>query len=235
MKKNEIFRFKKFEVSHKINAQKVSTDSVLLASWADLRNSKVILDIGTGCGVLALMIAQRSENATIFGIEIESSFADEADQNFKDSPFSDRLNLFNEDIRTFSRMKFDHIICNPPYFSNSLKSEYESRNLARHDLNLSFEELSESVFRLLNHGGRFSVVIPDLKKDQLINIFKIKGFNLLRECDVKHHLTSPTSIILLEFGFQDSETIERTELILKNESGHSEEYKDLMKDFLIVF
>jgi tRNA1Val (adenine37-N6)-methyltransferase len=235
MKKNEIFKFKKFEVSHKINAQKVSTDSVLLASWADLRNSKVILDIGTGCGVIALMLAQRSENATIFGIEIESSFADEANQNFKNSPFSDRLNLFNEDIRTFSRMNFDHIICNPPYFSNSLKSEYESRNLARHDLNLSFDELSESVFRLLNHGGRFSLVIPVLKKEQVVGIFEKKGFHLLRECHVKHHLFSPASIILLEFGFQFLERIESTELILKNESGHSEEYKKMMKEFLLIF
>ncbi len=235
MKKNEIFRFKKFDVSHRVNAQKVCTDSVLLGAWADYAKAKNILDIGTGCGVMALMAAQRNPEAIIFGIEIETPFAEEADQNFKSSSFSDRLNLLNEDIRAFSEMKFDHIICNPPYFSNSLKSDDASRNLARHDSNLSLEELAESVFRLLEKEGRFSLVIPLSKQESTLDTFERKDFFLLRECQIKHHMDSPVSIVLMEFGFHLKDPLLKSELVLKDGLGHSEEYKELLTDFLLIF
>lgn len=235
MKKNEIFKFKQFDVAHQINAQKVSTDSVLLGAWADLEKSENILDIGTGCGVLSLMAAQRNLNAEIIAIEIENSFAEEAEVNFKNSRFSSRINLINEDVRDYSSTKFDHIICNPPYFSDSLKSDIISRNKARHDLNLSFDSLAESSSKLLNDNGRISLVIPFEKKDEVVKSFSTFELYLSRSYMVKHTLRSKYSLCLLEFQNERIEFIESSELIIKSDNEFSFEYKNLLSEFLLIF
>ena len=235
MKKNETFKFKKFEVNHKINAQKVSTDSVLLGAWSNLEESRNILDIGTGCGVLALMAAQRTLQAQITAIEIDCSFAEEARFNFTNSLFSNRINLLNEDVRQFSTEKFDHIICNPPYFANSLKSEINSRNQARHDLNLSLENLAETGSRLMSFNGKISMVIPLQRMETLIKFFNLFELYLTRRCDVKHTNNSLQSLCLLEFQNVKTEIVENAELIIKNGDEYTNEYKNLLRDFLLIF
>lgn len=235
MKKNEIFRFKQFDVAHQINAQKVSTDSVLLGAWADLENVTAILDIGTGCGVLSLMAAQRNLNAEIIAIEIENSFAEEAKVNFRNSRFSSRINLINEDVRNYSSRTFNHIICNPPYFSDSLKSDIISRNKARHDLNLSFESLAESSSKLLDKAGKISLVIPFEKMDEVVKSFSSFELYLSRSCKVKHTLNSKYSLALLEFHNERNEIKDSSELIIKNENEFTDKYKKLLSEFLLIF
>lgn len=235
MKKNDVFRFKQFDVLHQINAQKVSTDSVLLGAWADLEKSNLILDIGTGCGVMALMAAQRNLQAEIIAVEIERSFAQEALTNFTNSPFSRRLHLFNEDVRNFNKMKFDHIICNPPYFSDSLKSEIDSRNKARHDLNLNFESLAETCSNLLMVEGKISLVIPISRKVELVKSFYSFEMYLARCCEIKHTIESNVSLALLEFQNKKLESVSSSELIIKNGNEFTHLYKQLLGNFLLAF
>lgn len=235
MKKNEVFRFKQFDVFHEINAQKVSTDSVLLGAWADLENSNRILDIGTGCGVLALMAAQRNLQTEIIAIEIENSFAEEAAINFINSPFSKRIILVNEDVRNYSGEKFNNIICNPPYFSNSLKSDQNSRNQARHDLNLSFESLAETVSKLLHKDGKVSLVISEARKPEIVKSFFTFELYVTRCCDIKHTLDSSVSLVLLEFQTEKKELFSSIELIIKKGNEFTDDYKKLLSEFLVIF
>jgi tRNA1Val (adenine37-N6)-methyltransferase len=235
MKKNETFKFKKFEVKHQINAQKVSTDSVLLGAWSNLEESRNILDIGTGCGILALMAAQRTLDAQITAIEIDRSFAEEARINFTNSLFSNRINLLNEDVRIYNKMKFDHIVCNPPYFSASLKSESESRNKARHDLTLNFESLAETCSNLLVMGGKISLVIPNSRKVEVIKSFSGFEFYVARFCEIKHTIKSEVSLVLLEFETTKNELVFSSELIIKNGNEFNEGYKQLLSNFLLAF
>ncbi len=235
MKKNDVFRFKQFDVLHQINAQKVSTDSVLLGAWTDIEKSNTILDIGTGCGVLALMVAQRNLEAEIIAIEIEPSFAQEALANFTNSRFAKRIHLLNEDVRNFNKKKFDHIICNPPYFSDSLKSDIDSRNKVRHDLNLSFESLAETCSKLMTMDGKISLVIPIARKPDLVKSFSTFELYLARCCDIKHTIDSPVSLVLLEFQTKKNELVSSSELIIKNGNEFNNSYKQLLSDFLLVF
>jgi len=235
MKKNEVFKFKQFDIIHRVNAQKVSTDSVLLGAWADLIESKRILDIGTGCGVLALMSAQRNLNAEIIAIEIEKLFAEEARINFDHSQFSSRINLINLDVKNFSAGKFDHIICNPPYFSNSLKSNIHLRNNARHDLNLSFDSLAETVSKILDINGKISLVVPFIKQKDVIKSFATFELFPTRICKVSHNEESPSSLSLIEFQNSNRSLISESELVIKDGIEYNEKYRLLLRDFLTIF
>ena len=143
MAREKVFRFKQFGVRHEKSAMKVGTDGVLLGAWTNAENAKKVLDIGTGTGLIALMIAQRSK-ALITGIEIDEDAAEEAYENFVSSPWGDRLRVENSDFAVFSNIcneKYDVIVSNPPYFVDSLECPDEKRGKARHTSSLSFENL----------------------------------------------------------------------------------------------
>lgn len=233
--KNPVFQFKKFEVRHEINGQKVSTDSVLLGAWADFKNSKYIVDIGTGSGVLALMAAQRTnEDTRIYAIEKEKSFFDEAVSNFKNSPFVSKINCFHSNILDWNEVKADHVICNPPYFSQSLLSPDLNRTAARHTDDLSVDDLVKVVNRILVSDGKFSFVSPKNYYEKIKLKLLQERFFETRNCFVRHTEFAEVSIVLAEFSLEES-ALESTELILKANEVYTDSYRNTVKDFLTIF
>ena len=168
--REKVFRFKQFSVLNDKSAMKVGTDGVLLGAWTDVTGAKKVLDIGTGTGLIALMIAQRS-NAEITGVEIDHDAACEAEHNFAVSSWQNRLNVveknFIEYVET-CKEKYDIIVSNPPYFVNSLECSDEKRLQARHTGTLSYEQLIKGAASLLAENGSICLITP-IEVEDLLN------------------------------------------------------------------
>ena len=154
---NPFFRFKQFEIWHDRCAMKVGTDGVLLGAWTDVSHSQNVLDIGTGSGLIALMIAQRCR-AKVTGVEIDAEAAKQACENVALSPWKGRVSIRQADITAFEGGKYDTILSNPPYFREQVYCSDSQRNAARHTGALTFEDLLDAVIRLLTDDGCFSVI-----------------------------------------------------------------------------
>lgn len=231
------FQFKKFAVEQSLTAMKVGTDGVLLGAWSRVEGDRV-LDIGSGCGLIALMIAQRNSNATVDGVEINSESAAEAKENFERSPWSDRLNVYNVDIQSYrSDSKYNHIVTNPPFFLDSLGSPDRDRNIARHSVELSFEDLISAVDRLLSGDGRLSIILPPMEMEHFERIAKDR-LKATRRCLVYGREGGALKRILMEFA-RVSSGVEQQSLTLENrdqsENRYSEEYRKLTHDFYLKF
>lgn len=166
-----MFRFKQFDVCDEGATMKVGTDAVLLAALADSEGAASILDIGTGCGVVALIMAQRNPSALIHAVEPDKRSAQCAMGNFEASPWSNRLSVFETTVQQFAssaNRKYDCIVSNPPYFRHSLKSPSEKRNMARHSDTLPFDELAAAVEALLSPEGTFTAILPCPEADEFI-------------------------------------------------------------------
>lgn len=231
------FRFKQFLIKQEGAAMKVGTDGVLLGAWADLENATSVLDIGTGSGVIALMIAQRS-NANIIGVEIDKDSAIQAKHNFETSPWSNRLSIENSSLQEFVKTydyKFDLIVSNPPYFNKSLKSPSQERTLTRHTDELPNSDLLEGVHKLLNPEGRFCAIFPYIEG----NIFIAEAVNYGLYCNKKLYIQSkpdkPIIRILIEFSFTKKKLVENTLFIHSPEGDYTEDYKALTRDYYLAF
>ncbi len=168
-----VFHFKQFSVANNKSAMKVGSDSVLLGAIAGLSlivdDTRRILDIGTGTGVLSLMLAQRFYKAEIIGVEVEEEAVEEADNNFKNSPFANRLKVVKSDIKDYiDKERFDFIICNPPYFNETLHSPSLQRAIARHDDTLTPLKLLECGRELLSETGIISIIYPTGRDEEII-------------------------------------------------------------------
>ena len=162
--REKIFRFKQFAVANDRAAMKVGTDGVLLGAWAPVKPSDRVLDVGTGCGLIALMLAQRAENASILAIDIDTEAVTEATENFANSPWGNRLTARVCDFNSLSFSTEEHpfslIVSNPPYFENALTCPDEARSNARHDTSLSFRTIIRCASDLLCPGGSLCLVLP---------------------------------------------------------------------------
>jgi tRNA1Val (adenine37-N6)-methyltransferase len=228
------FRFKQFTIHQDRAPMKVGTDGVLLGAWAGKGVPKNILDIGTGTGLIALMLAQRFPTALIFALEPNEEAAKDAITNFESSPFAERLKLETVKIQEFkSDVQFDLIVSNPPFFTDSLISAETGRTEARHNLSLSPGDLARSA-SFLSDAGKFSVIYPldtyALFKTEL----KEMGLSEIRKTEVKPTPSKPAHRILGEFG-KKSRACENSELIIEKYGRHkySEEYIALTKDFYL--
>lgn len=173
---NNYFQFKQFTIQQDACAMKVGTDGVLLGAWCDVKPTDSVLDIGTGTGLIALMLAQRNAKS-IDGVEIESSAVNQARQNVANSPWHDKIRIFEDDIRQFantSNNQYDLIVCNPPYFISSLKNPDPNRTLARHADTLPYKDLLTSAKKLLRPEGTFCLILPFEES----KIFKAEAFIL---------------------------------------------------------
>ena len=186
---------------------KVGTDAVLLGAWCNLDKCDDILDVGTGTGIIALMCAQRSL-AKIAGIEIDPSAASQARENFAGSIWWDRLTLIEGDIRTknFGKKEFDFIVCNPPYFKESVLSRNSERNIARHSSSLELDELAGSIMPLLSSKGRFAFILPIDRFHEAEWILFSKNMYLARKTDVSAHPDTKVLRVLSEWTFENEET-----------------------------
>jgi tRNA1Val (adenine37-N6)-methyltransferase len=238
MSKNSYFQFKQFTIRQEHAAMKVGTDGVLLGAWTDTENVHSVLDIGTGTGLITLMIAQRSK-ANITAIDIEENAFKDACLNIQNSPWWERIKVIQTSFQEFVKSdlySYDCVVCNPPYFTGSYKSKTESRTLARHTDQLPFEELIEGVSQLLNKDGYFSIVLPaDSESDFR---FLAANFRLFpsRITRVKPKPSKAVSRVLMEFGFEATLKVEN-ELTIETEIHHEylPEFIELVKDFYLKF
>lgn len=161
MGRERIFRFKQFAVLNDRTAMKVGTDGVLLGAWCPVEGAKRVLDVGTGCGVIALMVAQRNSIAMIDAIEIDHDAIQEASVNFANSPWSERLTAIDGDFNELQVAEsYDLIVSNPPYFTNGVLPTGDSRTTARHTATLSYRQLIDGAARLLNDEGSLALISP---------------------------------------------------------------------------
>jgi len=231
------FHFKKFSILQEKSAMKVGTDGVLLGSWASIsQNPYAVLDIGTGTGLIALQLAQRSNAELIDALEIEDNAYEEAVENFEQSNWSDRLFCYHASLAEFVDEiddKYDLIISNPPFYTDDYKSENLERNQARFTNSLSFEELIDSVIKLLAKDGVFSVIIPSKEEKYFTKLALKNKLFPNRICSVKGNSTSPIKRSLMEFSFNKSK-IEYSELTIEiSRHQYTKEYIELVKDFYI--
>ena len=231
-----IFKFKQFEVNQTGCAMKVNTDGVLLAALAECENCENILDIGTGTGVVALMLAQRFENANIHAVEIDSEASATADKNFKNSAFSDRLLICNIAIEHYrNAKKFDLIISNPPYFVNDLRNAEEKKGIARHASDQFFEELIAKVDELLAPEGCFWFILPIKQAELLIKEAKRYDLSVSKQILLHSVQSKPAfrSIICLIRFKNEAEIVPF--YIYEAENIYTNSYKKLLKDFFLGY
>jgi tRNA1Val (adenine37-N6)-methyltransferase len=234
-----IFHFKQFSIDQTNCAMKVNTDGVLLAAILDSDAPSKILDVGTGTGLIALMLAQRFPLARIDAVEIDENAAQTAETNFAGSPFSNRIHLFHSPIENYllnDDGEYDLIVSNPPFFINSLKSENPIKGLARHT-NLSFFEnlLNESAKKLSNKGFLY-IILPIetsvIVKKLLVSIPKLKV-----NCEIMIHSFSESTPHrnILKIGFEISEPIVKNFVIYERAGIYTSEYRTLLENFLTIF
>lgn len=235
---NNYFRFKQFTVFHDRCAMKVTTDSVILGSWADVEGVSYALDIGTGTGILALMIAQRSD-AIIDAVETDVNACLQASENVSNSPWGKRIKIIHDTIQHYASLTekaYDLIISNPPYFQHALKSSDKLRSAARHNTSLSHEELLLSANKLLSQHGRFSVIIPVTENENFIELAYIYQLHPSRITLIRPFPDAAFSRALMEFSFTPAKAVFQDELVIhKKNSKYSEEYISLTRDFYLNF
>ncbi|MGZ3884268.1 MAG: tRNA1(Val) (adenine(37)-N6)-methyltransferase [Bacteroidia bacterium] len=233
------FAFKQFVIQQDKCAMKVGTDAVLLGAWVIPNGSLRILDIGTGTGIIALMLAQKS-NAEIHAIDIEKSAYEQARINIEESVFKHRVSVSHQSLQEFSKSnskKFDLIVTNPPYFVGSLKNSDSDRSHARHADVLPYVELVDGVKQLLNPKGKFCLILPKKEAEQFRELAENKGFHLSKLLRVRTRLDKDEEKRhLMQFEFSPSEFSESTLVIEKDErKSYTDEYKKLTSEYYIHF
>lgn len=233
--KDALFRFKQFNVRHDRSCMKVGTDAVLLGAWVELAGAERILEIGTGSGVIALMLAQRTQAETkIDAVEIDKASCLQATDNFLHSPWPDKIRPFCQSIQAFPVGKlYDLIISNPPYFQSSMLPPSDKRKMSRHTESLSHDDLLFQTKRLLSQIGRLAVILPAAEGILFIEKAAKYHFFCQRLTSFKARADKPVERFLLEFGFESIKRIE-TEIIHYAEGETwTEEYAQLTKAFYL--
>lgn len=233
---NPFFAFKKFTVRHDRCAMKVGTDGVLLGAWTGLGKAGRILDIGTGTGLIALMLAQRSTDSLLTAIDIDAEAVSQARENIGASPWGDRVEVLLQDICTYHPSAcFDVIVSNPPYFVNSLKCPDNQRNTARHTDALDARRLIGRAAALLAPEGLFSLILPAEQTEEITNLAHEAGLFLSRHTAVITRPGLPPKRSLMEF--RKTETVCRNDELVIELQRHvySEAYMALTKDFYLKF
>lgn len=219
-----MFQFKQFTIRQELCAMKVGTDGVLLGAWA--QGGARILDAGTGTGVIALMMAQRYPEAQVTAIDIDEGAVRQAQQNVEQAPFARQVTVVHEALQVHQG-EYDAVVSNPPFFIDSLAAPDEQRNMARHTATLTYGQLMQAAYRLLNDEGELSLVVPFdyLRRMQDEAIFQ--GFFLSRLCAVKTTDRKPPKRYLLAFRKHPC-TLQQEQLTIGSEA-----YRQLTREFYL--
>lgn len=245
-----MFTFKQFTIHQDRCAMKVGTDGVLLGAWARVEHCHHILDVGTGTGLVALMAAQRSK-AHIIGIDLDADAVTQAAENAASSPWGERIRIIEADVRRMAdtatadlgqefqltdhdcQLSFDAILCNPPYFENSLKCPDAARTMARHTDTLSFDELARSASHLLDPEGELSVVIPYDRATDMTVSAACYGLFATRQTSVAHIEGGKSKRILMAFSRQGAPHTPETLYIQDKQRHYTSGYTRLVEDFYL--
>ena len=219
---------------------KIGTDGILLGAWCSLKdNTNKILDIGSGTGVISLMLAQRFNNTTIDSVEIENNAYEQSVENFERSVWVDRLFCFHSTFQDFAKERkedgetYDLIISNPPFYTENVKNNNRARNKARSTSFLSFVELISGVSKILSNQGEFTTIIPFKEEVKFIEISKQNNLFLNKICRVKGNNNSDIKRSLLTFSFYKKQLDENNLIIETSRHLYTDEYINLTKDFYI--
>ena len=216
---------------------KVGTDGVLLGAWAETSGASAILDIGTGTGLVAIMLAQRTD-ATIDAIDIDKGACMQASENINSSPWKDKITVYHNSLQLFTenaQTSYNLIVTNPPYFGNSLKTPDEQRNLARHNDSLSITDMLKGVDKLLSPQGRFVIILPYIEAQLFIVEAAMYHLYCNKKLVVKTLPTKRPTRIIMEFGKIRQKLVEDILSIHGSSAEYTEEYINLTKDYYLNF
>jgi tRNA1Val (adenine37-N6)-methyltransferase len=236
---NKSFSFKQFVIKQDRSAMKVGVDGVMLGAWADVASASNILDIGTGTGLIAIMLAQRNHAASIDAVEIERQSYEQAVENVNNCKWKERINVICEKFQDFAqttRKRYDLIVSNPPYFIASLQSPEIKRTVARHSVQLTQDDLITGINKLLTDKGKFAVIFPYIEANIFIAKAAVQNIFCNKKTSVKPNPGKPVKRIMLEFSRIKQPLAEN---IICIETGkrhdYSAEYISLTKDFYLKF
>jgi tRNA1Val (adenine37-N6)-methyltransferase len=239
---NSFFQFKQFKIEQGKTAMKVCTDACLFGAYMEAENYRKILDIGTGTGLLALMLAQKT-SASIIGVEIEQNAYNQALSNVQQSPFAHQIEIIHQSIQSyaegFKEEKFDLIVSNPPFFKDNWKSEQKEKNLALHSESLDFEDLLRAVSQILSPEGKFWVLLPPFEA----NVFakKAASFHLRLVEKVNVYNNPESRIFRLMQAFVREKEVFYNDLIINDlyikdsKNEYTKEFKNLLKEYYLIF
>lgn len=231
------FTFKHFFAAHDRCAMKVGTDGVLLGAWTPLRPAGRVLDIGTGCGLIALMVAQRTDPGVLIdALELDETAATQATENCAQSLWSQRLRVIHGDILHYActaGLCYDLIVSNPPYFPIGIPSRSTLRDQARYTATLTHEHLLAAARRLLTPDGLFTLVLPLGIGEQLIQAAGRHGWHLRYRTDVADRADKPPHRVLLGFSLAAGQLTASTLILRADPQRYSTEYRALTKDFYL--
>jgi len=227
------FTFKNFVVKQDRCAMKVGTDGVVLGAWAEAKEGK-ILDIGTGTGLIALILAQRTKKAEIFGIEIDPLAADQAQENVQSSLWSDRINIINKDVFCWDTpLCFDEIVSNPPYYLQSPASSSIQRDTARKALPDFFANMAKFISTHLNEDGVFEVILPEGMKDDFVYLCWENDLYLLRQTLLYTKEGKKPKRVLLRFSHQQQEVRKDVLVMMDAQNEKTDSYRKLVGDLYL--
>lgn len=236
LKKNG-FTFKQFFVAHDRCAMKVGTDGVLLGAWAPVAGATRILDIGSGSGLIALMLAQRSpETVSVDAVELDSAAAQQARENIARSPWASRIRLINQDITTFGQCgepRYPLIVSNPPYYSPDVACATAERTAARSTVTLDHATLLHCAAQLITEEGLFCLVLPENVGQQIIALAEATGWHLRLRVDVAEYAQRAPHRVLLGLSRLAGDLQQQSLTIRDEDADYSAAWRHLTGDFYL--
>lgn len=229
-----MFKFKQFFIHQQHTPMKVGTDGVLVGAWATVSGCERILDVGSGTGLISLMMAQRNATAKIVGLEVNKMAYEESLRNVEQSPWAKRVSIKLTKLQDYSPgVSYDLVISNPPFFTYSDSVMEENRQMARMQTTLSLGELATHIERLLSPEGRVVLVYPFDQQEKLFCAFEEVGLFVNRHCLVRGRSEAPIKRLLVEFSRQQKD-VQTTELVIEHERHlYTEDYIKLTKAFYL--
>ncbi|MGC8802935.1 MAG: tRNA1(Val) (adenine(37)-N6)-methyltransferase [Bacteroidales bacterium] len=236
-KRRRPFVFKQFTIYHDRCAMPLSTDSILLGAWVSIDTDRYLLDVGSGCGIISLMLAQRNPLCTIDAIEIDFESYQQGLENINASRWVGRIHAYHNNFVDYVRQctqKYDHVVCNPPFFQHDLQSPHSHRTIARHAHSLSFAELINGATAILSDQGKLSVIIPYSGKDDFIRECLKNDLFCIRATGVRSTIRMPFMRSLFTFA-RVPRPLEETILTLYHNGPKqpTAEYAQLTKAFYL--
>jgi len=232
---NSYFQFKQFKIEQGSAAMKVSTDACIQGAWTEvLSDDGAVLDIGCGTGLLSLMLAQKQARIQIDAVELDAAAALQAAENIAQSPWSNRIRVFNLDIRNFrTERKYDLIICNPPFFQNSLLGPDDLRNQARHNHTLSYQDLFLVIAKHLSGAGRASVLLPAAEHAIWKTIVQQNGWSVYTELQIYPSVHKTYNRVVSIVGPKQQEPVLETLQIRDSANSYSAAFTQLLGPYYL--